>query len=147
MGIKILNLDKCISKLGDVANIDMKPFMQDSARLVQRTAKDKVPVDTGRLKGSITEETQYEGNRLVGRVYTPVEYAPYIEFGVLHEVTIRPKNKKALYWKGAEHPVKKVVLPPRPAKPYMYPALEVNKPTIYRNAGEYIRKQLSNIAK
>ncbi|WP_343073091.1 hypothetical protein [Clostridium sp. YIM B02569] len=25
-----------------------------------------------------------------------------------HHISIRPKNKKALYWKGAAHPVKQV---------------------------------------
>lgn len=40
-------------------------------------AKNECPVDTGRLKGSITHRTQ-ETTELVG---TNVEYAPYVEYG------------------------------------------------------------------
>lgn len=42
-------------------------------------------------------------------IYTShgVEYGEYLEDGTPPHV-IRPKNKKALYWKGATHPVKQV---------------------------------------
>lgn len=35
----------------------LKPYIQEAARRVQRTAKIYSPVDTGRLRASITEET------------------------------------------------------------------------------------------
>lgn len=60
-------------------------------------------------------------------VYThtnKVPYAAVIEFGFPEPLVIRPKNKKALFWKGAEHPVKKVTIPPRPPYPYLRPAAE-----------------------
>lgn len=37
------------------------------------------PVDTGRLRASITRSTENGG--LTGKIGTNVEYAPYIEFG------------------------------------------------------------------
>ena len=39
------------------------------------------PVDTGRLRSSITHETRWEGDTLVGAWGTNVEYAPHIEYG------------------------------------------------------------------
>lgn len=45
--------------------------------LVERAAKQKAPKDTGALRRSIT--SKIEGN--VGIVFTPLEYAPYIEYG------------------------------------------------------------------
>jgi HK97 gp10 family phage protein len=45
--------------------------------LVERSAKQKAPKDTGALRRSITSKV--EDN--VGIVYTPLEYAPYIEYG------------------------------------------------------------------
>ena len=41
---------------------------------------------------------------------------------------IKPKNKRALYWKGAAHPVKKVNHPGSKAKPYLIPAFEKEIP-------------------
>lgn len=38
----------------------LKPYIQEAARKVQRTAKIYSPVDTGRLRASITEETTSE---------------------------------------------------------------------------------------
>jgi hypothetical protein len=59
----------------------------------------------------------------MGIVSVGVEYGADLEEGTNpHE--IRPKNKKALYWKGASHPVKAVHHPGTPPKPYMLPAAE-----------------------
>lgn len=60
------------------------------------------PVDTGRLRNSI--KIFIEKNTL--KIFM-VDYARFIEFGTLPH-TITPRNKKALSWKGASHPVKKV---------------------------------------
>lgn len=54
----------------------------------ERNAKQRCPVDTGRLRASITHRLDYsgggfagEGIGFVGIVGTNVEYAPYVEFG------------------------------------------------------------------
>lgn len=46
-----------------------------------KEAKKRVPVDTGRLRNSITKEVIGEGDSLVVRVGSNVEYAKYVEFG------------------------------------------------------------------
>lgn len=48
---------------------------------VQRAAKRLSPVDTGRLRSSIAEELGRDGQGLVERIGTNVEYAPHVEFG------------------------------------------------------------------
>lgn len=48
---------------------------------VQRRAKQLAPVDTGRLRASITEALGSDAEGLVERVGTNVEYAPHQEFG------------------------------------------------------------------
>ena len=45
--------------------------------LVERSAKQKAPKDSGDLRRSITSRVEGE----VGIVFTPLEYAPYQEFG------------------------------------------------------------------
>ncbi len=50
-----------------------------AGEIVVSAAIEKCPVDTGNLRGSITAEV--DETALVARIGTPVEYAPYIEFG------------------------------------------------------------------
>lgn len=45
--------------------------------LLEREAKKKAPKDTGNLRRSITSEVSGDE----GIVYTPLEYAPYVEYG------------------------------------------------------------------
>ena len=50
-----------------------------SAYKVESKAKSLTPVDTGRLRGSITtDDNSTEGSIEIG---TDVEYAPYVEYG------------------------------------------------------------------
>lgn len=55
--------------------------LQRRALQVDRAAKRLCPVDTGRLRSSITNEIGQDGEGLVAVVGTNVEYAPYIELG------------------------------------------------------------------
>lgn len=48
---------------------------------VDRSAKDRCPVDTGRLRSSINWRMARDGRGLLGIVGTNVTYAPYVEFG------------------------------------------------------------------
>lgn len=51
--------------------------LRQACALVERSAKQKAPKDTGELRRSITSEIEDNA----GIVYTPLFYAPYIEFG------------------------------------------------------------------
>lgn len=80
-------------------------------------------VRSGRLRASITHQiltTPYGG--LVARVGSNVEYAGFVEYGTPAH-TIRPRRKRALYWKGAPHPVARVCHPGNRPYPYLRPAL------------------------
>lgn len=48
---------------------------------VERGAKQRAPVDTGRLRSSVTWELDSEGRFLVARIGTNVVYAKYQELG------------------------------------------------------------------
>lgn len=54
-----------------------------------------------------------------------VEYGEVLEEGSPPHV-IKPKNKKALYWRGANHPVKQVNHPGTKGKPIIAPTIEAN---------------------
>lgn len=47
----------------------------------ERYAKERCPVDTGRLRASITSRIEDEGEQVVGVIGTDVEYAVHVEYG------------------------------------------------------------------
>lgn len=55
--------------------------LQRRALQVDRAAKQLCPVDTGRLRSSITNELGQDGDGLVATIGTNVEYAPHVELG------------------------------------------------------------------
>jgi HK97 gp10 family phage protein len=71
------SIDKLILKLENLSDDAVKEALNKACLIVQNSAKEKVPVNTGNLRNSITYEV--EGNE--GIVGTNVEYAPYVEFG------------------------------------------------------------------
>ncbi len=73
--------------------------MEKACLLVERDAKINAPVDTGRLRASITHRIEKDDEDIVGIVGTNVVYASYQEFGTIH----------------------------MPAHPFLFPALESNK--------------------
>ncbi|GAA4082704.1 HK97 gp10 family phage protein [Actinomadura miaoliensis] len=84
------------------------------AEMVAEDARRFVPIDSGELQSTI----QARGNR----VYVGTDYWHIVEFGSRPH-TIYPRAKKALYWRGAAHPVHRVRHPGTPAQPFMRPAL------------------------
>ena len=80
--IKFEGLDKIIDKIEDFDDVrEMTSAMQDACNIVESAAKDKAPKDTGALRRSITSKVEVTGNSIEGIVYSPLEYAPYQEFG------------------------------------------------------------------
>ena len=80
--IKFEGLDKLIDKIEDIGDVQaIASAMQDACKLVEGAATDKAPKDTGELRRSITNRVEVIGNEVSGIVFTPLEYAPYIEYG------------------------------------------------------------------
>lgn len=82
--------------------------------------RKEAPVDHGRLAGSFQLD---QVDDLTYRIWSGVEYALAVHEGTKPHV-IEPKNKKALYWDGAKHPVKRVMHPGTQANPYADRAIE-----------------------
>lgn len=78
MPIRLEGLEDALAALEELDDpAKFKRALEKSCALVERSAKQKAPKDTGALRRSITSEV----NGLEGVIYTPLEYAPYIEFG------------------------------------------------------------------
>jgi phage gpG-like protein len=95
--------------------------MQIGARMVQNRAKILAPVDTGRLRASISKDV----NSLSFKVFSNVEYAGYVNDGTRPHV-IRPRHKQALRFRVGGRTVfaKEVHHPGTRAKPYLDRALQ-----------------------
>jgi HK97 gp10 family phage protein len=103
-----------------------------------------VPVDTGRLKGSIAPDAKRDGRDFVAIVGTKTTYAKPVEFGTAPHI-IRPKTKRALYWAGEKHPWASVNHPGTKAQPYLRPALKRMIDAAPRELGAAMRKALARI--
>jgi HK97 gp10 family phage protein len=90
---------------------------------VQNEARRRAPVDTGRLRSSIVHRVEERGTRFYDvSVGTNVNYAEDVEKGTRPH-RIYPRNKKALYWPGAMHPVAYVDHPGTRPQPFLEPAI------------------------
>lgn len=65
----------------DLHGGEMLTGMRDATMLVYRDAVKFVPVDTGRLRSSITPDVRVEGTTVIGVIGSNVKYAPYVETG------------------------------------------------------------------
>jgi hypothetical protein len=94
-------------------------FLGDIGARILADAKAYVPVDTGRLRDSLMSEVHDKTLRVGSR---DVNYATDVEMGTAPHV-ITPRNKKALSWPGAAHPVARVNHPGTQPQPFLRPAL------------------------
>lgn len=83
-------------------------------------------VKTGRLRRSVNVKFTKTDTAIYGSVGTNVKYGRTWELGFTvpaHDIV--PKNKLALFWPGADHPVRRVHRPEKDvaARPFLAPAL------------------------
>lgn len=88
--------------------------LQKGALRVERDAKINAPVDTGRMRASITTRLTEEDGNTIAEVGTNVSYAPMVEYGT---------SKKA-------------------ARPFLFPAYNQNKDKIRKDIAAAVKKSL-----
>ena len=135
-------IDKFVIDLKDASeNIrsDVQKVLKKSGFNIEAKAKLNITnngsVKTGHLRRGITTDV---GNMEVTVHTSNIKYARGVEEGTRPH-TIRAKNKKALYWKGAKHPVKSVRHPGSRAKPFLIPAFEKEKEVIIKDLEKVIK--------
>lgn len=82
MSVKIEGLENLTERLESLLDADsLKSAMGKACAIVERSAKEKAPKGSGELRRSITSEVSQNGDVVEGKIFTPLEYAPYVEFG------------------------------------------------------------------
>ena len=135
-------IDKFVIDLKDTSeNIrsDVQKVLKKSGFNIEARAKRNISnngsVKTGHLRRGITTDI---GNMEVTVHTSNIKYARGVEEGTSPH-TIRAKNKKALYWKDAKHPVKSVRHPGSKAKPFLIPAFEKEKEVIMKDLEKIVK--------
>ena len=114
----------------DIVAGPVKDFLHKSALTVERRAKEKAPVDTGRLRASITSEYQ----RLSTTIGPSVTYGAFVEYGTRPHwpplAALQPWARRHGFPSGARGAFLVALAISRRgtrAQPYMGPALEESK--------------------
>ena len=113
-----------------ISNRGMEIALGKACALVERAAKQKAPKGNGELRRSIASRIENDGNDLIGVVYTPLEYAPYVEFGT--GLFAEEGGRSDVPWcymddEGEWHSTSGMH-----PQPYLRPALEENREQILR---------------
>lgn len=102
--------------------------------LVEGEAKKKAPKDTGALRRSISSTVK--GTE--GIVFTPLEYAPYVEYGT--GLFAEEGGRKNVPWYYKDEEGKWHITSGQHPHPYMRPALNENREEVLRLIKEGIIK-------
>jgi HK97 gp10 family phage protein len=128
MAAEIKGLDAVLNKIDKTVGVEkIESNVQKACAIVERAAKENAPKGTGELRRSIASrvETDSEGN-VTGLVFSPLEYAPYVEYGT-GLFAEEGNGRKDVPWhyqddKGEWHSTSG--MKPRP---FLRPALEDNR--------------------
>jgi len=136
--IQILGVTRLLAKFERLEEIDMTEPVGKATALVQGSAKNNAAVDTGALRGSIHKEVARSANgSTIGRVFTNLEYAPFVEFGTgkkgegtypysIKGVSLEYRQTPWAFEKDGE----KIWTAGQVAQPFLFPAIKENEAKI-----------------
>lgn len=131
MAIEFEGMDKILDALEDIGDPQtMAIALGKACALVERAAKQKAPKDTGELRRSITSRVDTLGNEVVGVVYTPLEYAPYIEYGT--GIFAETGGRQDVPWHYKDDKGEWHTTSGQQPQPFMRPAFNENREQILR---------------
>lgn len=133
--IRLDGLEDVLEGIDSIVDSDkLKEALGKACAIVERSAKEKAPKGTGELRRSITSKIE----NTEGIVYTPLEYAPYVEYGT--GLFAESGGRTDVPWsyqddKGNWHTTSGMH-----PQPYMRPALNENRERIIQIIKEGISK-------
>lgn len=138
--ITIEGIDRLMMKLDDLGDLSgVKSGVQQGCAVVERAAKQKAPKDSGALRRSIESKVESGGNKVIGTVFSPLEYAAYCEYGTglfaekggRRNVPWRYENDDGdWYTTSGQHP-----------QPFLRPALRESEGKVIKKIKEGIKSK------
>lgn len=136
---EIQGLDAILQRIEDIGDKDkIRAAMGKCCALVERTAKQTAPKDTGALRNSIQSEVQDDGNDIKGVVFSPLEYAPYVEYGT--GLFAEENGRKTPWTYEDEKTGDTIFTRGQKPHPYLRPALLENREKITKLLEESVKK-------
>lgn len=135
--MRIEGLEQVLDRLDSLIDEStLEAALGQACALVEASAKQNAPKDTGELRRSITSKVEMQGDDWVGVVYTPLEYAPYIEYGTgLFAVE---GGRADVPWSYQNDKGEWISTSGQKPQPYLRPALDENREEILRILAEVI---------
>lgn len=124
-----------------IVEAETRNAMNRATVIVQGTARQLVPVDTGRLRASIATEIRGTGGGVVGVVGSNVKYARIVEEG---RGPVVAKGRALRFEIGGQIIFRKSVGPAK-GKPYLRPALQRNRARIGREFDTALKRIMARI--
>ena len=129
--VEVRNIARCKKRLKNMTLANLMPAMREATVLVHGQAVEYANFDrgyqTGYLKSSIRFNVDNLGDSIIGKVFTPIIYAPFVEFGTgqrgMGSYPFSVEGLTLTYredWAGMT------------AQPFMYPSLHNNKKAVER---------------
>ena len=127
MSIQFEGLDEVLKALDKPANPQqLEKALTKACLLVERSAKQNAPKGNGDLRRSITSKVE-NGE---GVVYTPLEYAPYVEYGT--GLFAEEGGRQDVPWCYQDDEGNWHTTSGQQPQPFMRPALDENREDILR---------------
>ena len=127
-----------LAKMSSETENKAKQVLKNSALNIEKDAKSNLTSNKSVKSGHLRRGIATNIGNMEATIHTSnIKYASMVEKGTKAHI-IKPKNKKALYWKGASHPVKQVNHPGSKAKPYLIPAFEKEIPYFVEKLKEVV---------
>lgn len=127
MSIEFQGLEEVLKGLDNAVDAQkLEGALARACALVERTAKQKAPKGNGELRRSITSKVENS----TGIVFTPLEYAPYVEYGT--GLFAENGGRTDVPWSYQDDEGKWHSTSGMKPKPYMRPALDENREEILR---------------
>lgn len=133
MSIEFRGLEEVLGKLDKIDNPEnIQKALKTACLVVERRAKQIAPKGkTGELRRSITSKVE----DLEGIVYTPLEYAPYVEYGT--GLFAEEGGRKDVPWAYYDEETGELIFTSgQKPQPFMRPALDENREEIKRIIAE-----------
>lgn len=125
-----IGLDKILSDIDKISRAEgIEDNINRAAALVERDAKMKCPVLDGTLRQSITSKIEKNGTKIEGIVYSPLQYAPYVEFGT-GLFAANGNGRTNVPWFYVDAKGKWHITSGQKPQPFLIPALNENRSKI-----------------
>lgn len=127
MKIELEGLEDVLGRIEKITDPEaVNRALGQACALVERSAKQKAPKGTGELRSSITSKVE----NFQGIIYTPLEYAPYVEYGT--GIYAEDGGRQDVPWRYKDDEGNWHTTSGQHPQPYMRPALDENREQIIR---------------